>query len=67
MAFDTENNIRETRQSVANAIASEYKILDSFRNENNGISKPAGFIEFCQSLEDYKKIMDMILNTQSSR
>ena len=48
MAFDTENNIRETRQSVANAIASEYKILDSFRNENNGISKPAGFIEFCQ-------------------
>lgn len=67
MAFDTENNIRETRQSVANAIASEYKILDSFRNENNGISKPVGFIEFCQSHEDYKKIMDMILNTQSRR
>ena len=55
-------NILKTKQTLTVG-----QFIDSFRNENNGIPKPAEFIEFCQSHEDYKKIMDMILNTQSRR
>ena len=67
MTFDTERDLRATRKSVEAAIKCENKIVSSIKNRNQDVPDKIEFIDFCNNHADYKKILDMILNTQKRR